>query len=136
MGALLQTLEIIFEVQRKRINEKITRKKKLPNIQNMFFFLFFSSLDPSYLRISQLFYFLFILNGFKMLYKHHLKFYKSSLYFNSNKTTYKKFFGCLGTSLRNIWWFVFLNYWPPLLWGAIIFSIIFHFWPYVIYQTC
>jgi hypothetical protein len=33
MGALPQALEIIFEVQRKRINEKITKKrKKLSNL--------------------------------------------------------------------------------------------------------
>jgi hypothetical protein len=45
MGALPQALEIIFEVQRKRINEKITkRKNKLSNLENMFFFFLFSSL--------------------------------------------------------------------------------------------
>jgi hypothetical protein len=44
MGVLPQALEIIFEVQRKIINEKITRKKKLSNLQNAFFFF----LDPSY----------------------------------------------------------------------------------------
>jgi hypothetical protein len=50
MGALPQTLEIIFEVQRKKINEKIRKKKKkLSNLQNAFFFFFFS-LDPSYFQ--------------------------------------------------------------------------------------
>jgi hypothetical protein len=39
MGALPQALEIVFEVQRKRSNEKITRKKKkLSNLRNAFFF--------------------------------------------------------------------------------------------------
>jgi len=42
MKALPQALEIIFEVQMKRRNEKITRKKKkLSNSQNAFFFFFF-----------------------------------------------------------------------------------------------
>jgi len=40
MQVLPQALEIIFEAQRKRSNEKITRKKKkLFNLQNSFFFL-------------------------------------------------------------------------------------------------
>jgi len=39
MRVLPQALEIIFEVQRKMINEKITRKKKwLFNLQNSFVF--------------------------------------------------------------------------------------------------
>jgi len=42
MGALPQALEIISQMQRKMINEKITRKKKkLSNLYNMFSFLFF-----------------------------------------------------------------------------------------------
>jgi hypothetical protein len=50
MGALPKTLEIIFEVQRKKNNEKIRKKKKkLSNLQNAFFFFFFS-LDPSYFQ--------------------------------------------------------------------------------------
>jgi len=36
-----------------------------------------------------------------------LEFYKLSLNFNSNKTTYKELFWCLGTCLCSIWWFVF-----------------------------
>jgi hypothetical protein len=46
---LPQALEIIFEVQRKRSNEKVTRKKKPSNLQNTFFFL---SFDPSYFQTS------------------------------------------------------------------------------------
>jgi hypothetical protein len=43
MGVLPQVLEIIFEVQSKRINEKITQNK-LSYIQNAFFFLLFRPL--------------------------------------------------------------------------------------------
>jgi len=39
MGALPQALEIVFEVQRKRSNEKITSKKKsFPTYKMRFFF--------------------------------------------------------------------------------------------------
>jgi hypothetical protein len=38
MGALHQVLEVIFEVQRKRNNEKITRKKiSFPTYKKCFF---------------------------------------------------------------------------------------------------
>jgi hypothetical protein len=41
MGALPQALEIIFELQMKRSNEKLTRKKKaFQLIKHVFFFLF------------------------------------------------------------------------------------------------
>jgi len=41
MGALLQTPRIIFEMQRKKNNEKVINKiNKFSNLQNMFFFLF------------------------------------------------------------------------------------------------
>jgi hypothetical protein len=54
MGAVPQALEIIFEVQRKKINEKITMQKKIsfPTYKMCFFFLFFFSLDPSYFQTS------------------------------------------------------------------------------------
>jgi hypothetical protein len=48
MGALPQALEIIFEVERKKINEKITRRKISFPTYKMRFFSFFFSLDPSY----------------------------------------------------------------------------------------
>jgi len=42
MGALFQAFEIIFEVQRKKSNEKITRKKiSFSKLQNIFFSLLF-----------------------------------------------------------------------------------------------
>jgi hypothetical protein len=49
MGVLPQVLEIIFEVQMKRSNEKIARRrrKSFPNSQNKFFSL---SLDASYFQ--------------------------------------------------------------------------------------
>jgi hypothetical protein len=40
MATLLQALEIIFEVQRKRSNEKITRREINFPIYKTFFFLF------------------------------------------------------------------------------------------------
>jgi hypothetical protein len=50
MGALRQALEIVFKVQRKRINEKITRRKvSFPTYKRRFFFF---SLDPSYFQTA------------------------------------------------------------------------------------
>jgi hypothetical protein len=46
MGALPQALEIIFEVQGKRSNEKITRKKKSFPTYKTHFFLFYFLLTP------------------------------------------------------------------------------------------
>jgi hypothetical protein len=56
---LPQVLKIIFEVQKKRNNEKITKKlkKKKFKLQNVFFFF---SLDSFNFWTSSLFYFLFI----------------------------------------------------------------------------
>jgi hypothetical protein len=51
VGALLQVLEIIFEVQRKLNNEKIIRKEiSFSAYKTRFSFLFF--LDPSYFQTS------------------------------------------------------------------------------------
>jgi hypothetical protein len=50
---LPQVSEIIFEVQRKINNEKITRKEiSFPTYKRRFFFPFFFSLDPSYFQMS------------------------------------------------------------------------------------
>jgi hypothetical protein len=46
MGALPQALEIIFEVQRKKSNEKNSKKKK--SFSNYKTLLFSHLLDPSY----------------------------------------------------------------------------------------
>jgi hypothetical protein len=48
MGALSQTLEIIFEVQMKTSNEKIARRKKAFQLTRHFFFSF--PLDLSYFQ--------------------------------------------------------------------------------------
>jgi len=48
MGTLPQVLEIIFQVQRKMNNEKITIKElRFPTYKTFFF-----SLDPSYIQTS------------------------------------------------------------------------------------
>jgi hypothetical protein len=52
MGALRQALEIIFEVQRKSVNEKITRRKISFPTYKTHFILFSFSLDPSYFQVS------------------------------------------------------------------------------------
>jgi hypothetical protein len=62
MGVLPQALEIIFEVKMKRSIEKITRKKKLSNSQNVFFFFFWT---PPIFKAT--FSFLVHFNQFKML---------------------------------------------------------------------
>jgi hypothetical protein len=50
MGVLSQALEIIFEMLRKKSNEKIIRKKKSFPTYKMFFF--FLCLDLSYFQTS------------------------------------------------------------------------------------
>ncbi len=50
MGALPQALEIIFEVQMKRSNETIVRRKIAFQLTKHFFFSFFFFLDPSYFQ--------------------------------------------------------------------------------------
>jgi len=53
MGTLPQTLEIIFEVQRKRNNEKIKKREISFPTYKIYFIIFLSSfLDPSYLKTS------------------------------------------------------------------------------------
>jgi hypothetical protein len=51
MGTLPQALEIIFEMQRKKTIEKITRKEiNFPTLKTRIFFP--PSLDPSYFHTS------------------------------------------------------------------------------------
>jgi hypothetical protein len=60
MGALPQALEIIFEVKKKRSNEKIARREiSFPTYKMWFFFLFFS-LDLSTFKAYNFLIFLFI----------------------------------------------------------------------------
>jgi hypothetical protein len=124
MRALPQALEFVFEVQKKRSNEKIARKKKsFPTYKMFFSFFFFLFLGP--LLFLNLITFLFFIHfqRFKMLHEHHLKFYKSSFSSNSNITTYKEFFGCLGPASIAFNSF-FLT---PSILGVITFSILFRF---------
>jgi hypothetical protein len=106
--------------------KKITRRKISFPTYNTHFFVYFPLWAPS---TSNLITFFFVIHfkQFKVLYKRHLKFYKSFLNFNSNRTTYKEIFGCSQTDLCNVWWFVFLSYWPHLRWGAVTFSMFFFF---------
>jgi hypothetical protein len=52
MGMPLQALELIFEMKKKKNNEKTTRRKiNFPTYKTLFFFFSFS-LDPSYFQTS------------------------------------------------------------------------------------
>jgi hypothetical protein len=94
MGALPQALEIIFEVQMKRSNKKIARRKiSFPTHKMRLFFLLFGPLSFSKLLT---FSFLIQFKRFKVLWECHLQFYKSSLNSSSNKATYENFFDCSG----------------------------------------
>jgi hypothetical protein len=72
--------------------------------------------------------------------KNDLKCYKSTTWSSSNHlgtlmTTEqhtKNFFECSRMGLCNVQWFVFLNSRPPVLWGAISFSILFQFWQFLV----
>ncbi len=123
MGVLLQILKIIFEVQMKMSSEKITRKKKVFQLIRHFFFPFFF-LGP--FLLSNLITFLFFIHfkQSKMLQECHLKFYKSSLNSNSNRTTYKEFCWCLGTTLCTFGGFVFEFLTPSTLRGHNFFNSI------------
>ncbi len=92
---LSQALEIIFEVQRKRSDEKIIRKKKkLFNLKNMFFFSFFL-FEP--LLLSNLITFLFFIHFWQ---------------FKDEHT--RDLLGVLGTDFDSVQWFGFLSSWPSL----------------------
>ncbi len=109
-------------MQRKRSNEKIAIRKISFSTHKMLFSFFFLLFGP--LLISKLltFSFFFHFKWFKVLKGCHLQFYKSSLNSNSNRATYKKFFGVFRNQLCNIQRFVL---WLTL--GAITFSILIHF---------
>jgi hypothetical protein len=104
MGVLSWAVKMICEVQRKRNNEKIIRRKISFSIYKTHFFIFFPfSFKPHN-------FFIFInFKWFKMLQDHPLKFYKSSLNSNNNRATYKEIFGCSASDLFNVCWFVFNN---------------------------
>jgi hypothetical protein len=61
MGMLLQVFKIVFEVQRKMNNEKVTiREISFPTYKTCFFFLFFVLFGP--LLLSNLITFLFLIH--------------------------------------------------------------------------
>ncbi len=113
MGSLYQVLDIIFEVQRKRSNEKLTRIKIGFSTYKMFFFFLLFVLH----LLSNLITFLFIIQ-FKQL-----KFYKSSLNSNSNKSNIQESFWMFGTTYV-MFIGLFFNFWPPLVWGVVTFSFL------------
>jgi hypothetical protein len=83
MKTLPQVLKIIFEVQIKMSNEKITiREINFLTYKTPFFFF-------RLFLFSNLIMFLFVIHfkRFKVLQEHHLKVYKLSLNSNNNKTT-------------------------------------------------
>jgi hypothetical protein len=114
MGILLQVLEIIFEVQMKMSNEKVS----FPTYKTRVFLLW----TPLTFKPHN--FFIIHFKWFKVLYEHQLKFYKLSLNCDNNKATYKEFYGCLGTSLCSIWWFISWVLDPSILRGHNFFNFI------------
>jgi hypothetical protein len=93
MGVLSQALEIILEVQRKRINEKITRRKISFSTYKTIIIIFG---DPLLLPNLLSFLIFIHLKQFEVLCKLHLEFYKSSLNSNSNKANIKGIISVFG----------------------------------------
>jgi hypothetical protein len=92
----LKPLKSCLKCKGKRIMINQTKRKISISTYKMCLFFF-----PSLWTFlpSNLITFLFLTHfkWFKVIQEHHLKFYKLSLSFNSNRATYKEFFGCLGT---------------------------------------
>ncbi len=115
---------IIFEVQKKRSNEKLTRRqiRKISFQVTKRFALFCFFFGP--LLLSNLITFLFLihLKQFKVLQERHLKSYKSHWNSNSNKTTENELSGCLriGFVMFNS---VFLEFLTPFTLGGHSFLI-------------
>jgi len=137
MGALPQALGISFEMQRKRSNEKITRRKYAFQLTKHVFFIFFSFLWISLIfKPHNFFIFLFILND--------LKCYRSTTWSSTNH---------LGTLIaiesniqgmswvfgnRLLWCLVdcLFEFLTPLLWRARTFSFLIRFWQLLVCQMC
>jgi hypothetical protein len=64
---------------------------------------------------------------FKILYEHHLEWYKSTLNSFSNRATYNICFGCLKIGLCNVWWLVFFEFSTPCTLGSYNFLFVIHF---------
>ncbi len=60
-------------------------------------------------------------------------FYKSSHYSNSNRATYKELFRCLRTGLCSVL-VCFFEFFTPFTLGAITFSFLIHFRPFLVCQ--
>jgi hypothetical protein len=72
MGALLQALEIIFEVQAQRSNEKIARRKIIFSTHKFFYlFIYFLLFGPLLLSKLLTFSILVHFKRFKVLWEHH-----------------------------------------------------------------
>jgi hypothetical protein len=109
-----------FELQMKRSNEKIVRRKIAFQLTKHFFFsffLFFFLFGPFLLSKFLTFSFLVHFKWFKVLYRHHLQLYTSYWNFNNNRATYKEIFGWLGLCVVMFDGLFFLSFWGPLLWG-------------------
>ncbi len=136
MGVLLQTLEIIFKVQRKMSNQQISRKKKSFSTQKALFCLFFfPSLDPSYFQSFYLFLYLFILNDLKCC--------RSITFSSTNHPSTliateqcTRIFWLFESQLWSVRCLFVLSSWPPLLWAVVTFSILIHFWRFLMCQMC
>ncbi len=125
---LPQVLKIIFKVQRKISNEKITKREISFPIYKTHFFFFGPFL------LSNLITFLFLINfkWFKVLLECHLKFHKLSLNSNNNKKHTRNFVGVWELAFVTFGglFFEFLTF---LFWRAITFSILFHFWRFLVH---
>jgi len=107
-----------FDVQRKRSNEKIPRKKKSFLIFKMcFFFVFFLLFGALLLSNLITFLYLLILNN--------LRWYRKATWIFTNRLwtliardqyAHKKF-GCSGTDFCNVWWFIFFEFLTSFILG-------------------
>ncbi len=77
-------------------------KKKAFQLTKHIIFLFFLLFGPLLFSKALIFSLLIHFKRFKVLYKHRLQFYKSSLNSNNNRTTYKEFFLVIRNGLCNI----------------------------------
>jgi hypothetical protein len=134
MGTLLRVLEIIFKVQRKMSNEKITRREiNFPIYKTCFFPFKKKKKIFGPLLSSNLITFIFIIHfkWFKVLYEHHLKFYNHLWALIIVKQHTRIFLGVWELTFITLV-VCFFEFLPPLFWGAITFSILFHFWQFLL----
>jgi len=124
----VKTVKIIFEVLRKRNNEKITRWKISFSIYKMHFYFIFLLFELLLILNLITFLFSFILNN--------LKCYKSLSWSFTNHLGFliateqhtRNFLSVWELALLMFGGLFFLSFWPSLLWGAITFSFLICFW--------